>query len=90
VRNGITNEGRKLWNPDAPKMEKIEKALQYALLEVAPLSAKQFERLYYAATDQPNLRGEKFEVSDELAGFYGLRSVKVDPIKSLNYKINDF
>jgi hypothetical protein len=90
VRNGITNDGKKLWNPDAPKTEKFEKALQYALLEVAPLSAKQFERLYYAATNQPNKRGEKFEVSDELAGFYGLRSVKVDPIKSLNYKINDF
>jgi hypothetical protein len=90
MRNGITNDGKKLWNPDAPKTEKFEKALQYALLEVAPLSAKQFERLYYAATNQPNKRGEKFEVSDELAGFYGLRSVKVDPIKSLNYKINDF
>ena len=90
MRNGITNDGKKLWNPDAPKTEKFEKALKYALLEVAPLSAKQFERLYYAATNQPNERGEKFEVSDELAGFYGLRSVKVDPIKSLNYKINTF
>ena len=90
MRNGITNDGKKLWNPDAPQTEKFQKALEYALLEVAPLSAKQFERLYYAATNQPNKRGEKFEVSDELAGFYGLRSVKVDPIKSLNYKINNF
>jgi hypothetical protein len=90
VRNGITNEGRRLWNPDAPKTEKFEKALKYAILEVAPLSAKQFERLYYAATDQPNLRGEKYELSDQLAGFYGLGPVKVDPIKSLNYKINNF
>ena len=90
MRNGITNEGRRLWNPDAPKTEKFEKALKYALLEVAPLSAKQFERLYYAATDQPNLRGEKYELSDQLAGFYGLGPVKVDPIKSLNYKITNF
>jgi hypothetical protein len=51
MRNGVTNDGRKLWNPDAPKTEKIEKASKYALLEVAPLSAKQFERLYYAATE---------------------------------------
>jgi hypothetical protein len=28
MRNGITNDGKKLWNKDAPKMEKIEKALQ--------------------------------------------------------------
>ncbi len=90
VRNGVTNEGRKLWNDDAPYGEKLKIALEYAALEIAPFSAKQFERLYYAGTDQPGPRGEKYELSDEIAGFYGLRQVKVDPLKSLNYKINDF
>jgi len=90
IRKGVTAEGRKLWNEDAPQGEKIKKALEYALLEVAPFSAKQFERLYYAGTDQPDERGNKYELSDEIAGFYGLRAVKVDPEKSLNYKINDF
>lgn len=90
VRKGVTAEGRKLWNDDAPQGEKIKKALEYALLEVAPFSAKQFERLYYAGTDQPDERGNKFELSDEIAGFYGLRAVKIDALKSLNYKINGF
>jgi len=40
--------------------------------------------------DKPGDRGEKFDVSDEVAGFYGLRPIKVDPINSLNYKINEF
>jgi len=90
VRKGVTADGKRLWNPDAPESEKIKKALEYAIFEVAPLSAKQFQRLYYAATNQPNIRGEKYEISDESAGFYGLRPVKIDPIKSLNYRINDF
>jgi hypothetical protein len=47
-------------------------------------------QLYLAGTDQPGPRGEKYELSDEIAGFYGLRQVKVDPEKSLNFKINDF
>ena len=90
VRKGVTADGRKLWNEDAPEGEKLKRALEYALIEVAPFSAKQFERLYYAGTNQPDKRGNKYELSDEIAGFYGLRAVKVDALKSLNYKINDF
>jgi hypothetical protein len=90
IRKGVTAEGRKLWNEKAPDGEKIKKALEYALLEVAPFSAKQFERMYYAGTNQPDERGNKYELDDEIAGFYGLRAVKVKPLKSLNYKINDF
>jgi hypothetical protein len=90
IRKGVTADGRKLWNENAPEGEKIKIALEYAATEVAPLSLKQFQRLYYAGTDQPGPRGEKYELSDEIAGFYGLRQVKVDPEKSLNFKINDF
>ena len=90
IRGGRTREGRKLWNDDAPAGEKVKIALEYAATEVAPLSLKQFQRLYLAGTDQPGPRGEKYELSDEIAGFYGLRQVKVDPGKSLNFKINDF
>ena len=48
------------------------------------------ERLRLAGFDLPGPRGEKYELKDELAGLYGMRPIKVDPIKSLNYKINDF
>jgi hypothetical protein len=90
IRKGVTADGRSLWNEDAPDLEKIQKALEYAAMEVAPLSAKQFKRMYDAALEKPGARGDKYEVSDELAGFYGLRSVPVKPLKSLNFKINDF
>ena len=89
-RNGVTNEGYRLWNEDAPGIEKVEKAIEYAILEVAPGSAKQFKRLYDASTGQPGKYGDKYEIEDELAGFYGLRAVPVKPLKSLNRKINKF
>lgn len=90
VRNGVTAQGRRLWNPEAPWGEKIKEAVKYALTEVAPLSYKQMDRLRLAGFDIPGPRGEKYEVKDELAGLYGMRPIKIDPIKSLNYKINDF
>jgi hypothetical protein len=90
VRKGKTADGRSLWNEEAPWGEKVYAAAKYALTEVAPLSYKQMQRLGIAMQDKPGPRGEQFDVSDEVAGFYGLRPIKIDPVKSLNYKINDF
>jgi hypothetical protein len=90
VRKGVTADGRKLWNDDAPWGTKVYEAAKYALTEVAPLSYKQMKRLGLAMQDKPGDRGEKFDVSDEIAGFYGLSPIKIDPIESLNYKINEF
>lgn len=90
VRKGKTADGRSLWNEDAPWGEKVYAAAKYALTEVAPLSYKQMKRMGIAMQDKPGPRGEKFDVSDEVAGFYGLRPIKIDPVKSLNYKINEF
>jgi hypothetical protein len=90
VRKGKTADGRSLWNEDAPWGEKVYAAAKYAITEVAPLSYKQMQRLGIAMQDKPGPRGEKFDVSDEVAGFYGLRPIKMDPVKSLNYKINEF
>jgi hypothetical protein len=90
VRDGVTADGRSLWNKELPGWEKFQIALEYAAMEVAPGSAKQFGRLYDAFLDQPGERGQKYKVSDELAGFYGLRPVEIDSLKSLNYKITEF
>jgi len=90
IRDGVTPDGRRLWNPKSPWGEKIAAAAKYALVEVAPLSGKQMERLILAARKEPGRRGEKYELDDEIAGFWGLRGIKLDPVKSLNYKINNF
>ena len=90
IRNGRTAEGRSLWNDKAPWGEKIAKAAKYAFVEVAPLSYKQTDRLVRAMAELPGKRGEKYDTGKELAGLVGLRPIPLDPLRSLNYKINDF
>jgi hypothetical protein len=90
VRNGETKDGNRIWNPEAPLGEKLSKAAAHAVEATAPFSFQQFKRLGQAALDVPGARGEKYEVSDEIAGFYGLRGVKLNPIEKMDFKINDF
>ena len=90
MRNGVTITGKKIYNQDAPFGEKFAAAAKYALTEVAPLSYKQLDRLQRSIRDVPGDRGQKYELSDEAAGFYGLRPIPLDPINGLNYRINEF
>ena len=90
ARNGETRDGNRIWNPEAPLGEKLSKAAAHALEATAPFSIQQFRRLGQAVLDTPGARGEKYEVSDEIAGFYGLRGVKLNPIEKMDFKINDF
>jgi len=90
VRGGLTREGYRLWNPNDSTPNKILAAAKYAFNEVAPLSKKQFGRLIDAYFDQPGPRGEKYELDNEAAGFYGLRSIKVDALNKMDFKINEF
>ena len=83
-------EGRRLWNPLETTGNKIKIAIQYATEKLAPGSVKQLERLYQATFDKPSKYGEKYSIPEELAGFYGLRGVKIDPKKALKFKISEF
>jgi hypothetical protein len=90
ARNGKTADGVQIWNPDASYKEKFEKGLGYVAKQYAPFSIPQFERLGKAITGSPGERGEKYEVSDEVAGFFGIRGQKIDVPRKMDYKINEF
>jgi len=90
TRNGVTNDGKKLWNDRADVSDKILEAVKYFVGQVAPGSYKQSERLLTAVQGKPGPRGEKYEVSDEIAGFYGLRQIKLDPLKKMDFKVNEY
>ena len=53
-------------------------------------SFKSYERLIKAGADIPGKRGEDYELSDEIKGFMGFRPIKVDPLKSMGFKISGF
>jgi hypothetical protein len=90
VRNGVTPDGRRLWNPQMDAPDKVIEALKYFIEQTAPGSYKQSVRLKKSITGEPGARGEKYEINDEVAGFYGLRQIKLEPIKKMDFKLNEY
>ena len=90
TRNGVTSDGRRLWNPKMDAPDKVIEALKYFIEQTAPGSYKQTVRLKQAITGEPGPRGEKYEIDDEIAGFYGLRQIKLDPLKKMDFKLNEY
>ena len=90
ARGGRTREGRQLFTEQTPEGEKIKIITNHLAQAMLPFSYQQLNRLYQAATDKPSKRGEFFEVPDELLGFAGYRAVRVDPVRSMGFKIADY
>ena len=87
TRKGRTREGRQLFTDATPAGEKIKITTNHLAKAMLPFSYQQLNRLYQAATDKPSKRGEFFELPDELLGFAGYRAVKLDPVRSMGFKI---
>jgi len=92
-RKGRTRDGKVLFTETQLKNnpgEVVKIIVNHLASSLAPLSVPQLKRLYQAATDKPDKRGEFFEVPDELLGFAGYRAVKIDPVRSMGFKIADY
>ena len=90
TRGGRTKEGRQLYTEQTPDGEKIKIITNHMARAMLPFSSQQLTRLYQAATDKPSKRGEFFELPDELLGFAGYRAVKLDPLRSMGFKIANY
>ena len=89
ARNGRTKEGRQIFNPRAEPGDKFAASIEYAAKELSPGSREQLIRLYKALTDQ-TVKGEKYEIPDELMGLFGFRKVPLNLEKTLNFRIQEF
>jgi hypothetical protein len=94
-RNGMTSEGRKIWNDKDSTGDKMFKAVGHIVEAQAPFNWKQLGRLglaMYPVNSEGKFdeRGNEYELGNELLGIAGLRRVDVDPEKSFKYKINQF
>jgi len=47
-------------------------------------------RIWYASKGLPDPRGNLYELEKELQGLYGWRQIKIDPVKSLSFKITNY
>jgi len=97
-RGGVDAGGREIYNKDPaidPIGSKIMKSVAHLVEAQAPLNWRQLGRLGLALRPIDSLgkfdeRGNEYELGNELLGIAGMRRVKVDPSKSLNYKITNF
>jgi hypothetical protein len=97
-RGGVDASGREIYNKDPaidPIGSKIMKSVAHLVEAQAPLNWRQLGRLGLAIRPIDSLgkyddRGNEYELGNELLGIAGMRRVKVDPRKSLNYKITNF
>lgn len=97
-RGGRDAAGREIYNQDPaidPIGSKIMKSVAHLVEAQAPLNWRQLGRLGLALRPIDSLgkyddRGNEYELGNELLGIAGMRRVKIDPSKSLNYKITNF
>ena len=89
VRGGITKDGRRLYTEQTSAGDKAAIRFMHLGNALAP-SYKQFVRLAQAATETPDARGNELDVGPEIAGFMGLRPIKVDPLRSMGFKISGY
>jgi hypothetical protein len=89
VRGGRTSDGRRLYTDQTSFGDK--RAIEFMHLGNALLpSFRQYERLLKAATETPTDRGDVLDVGPEIAGFMGLRPIKIDPLRSMGFKISNY
>jgi hypothetical protein len=89
VRGGRTSEGRQLYTEQTPAGNKAAIRFLHLGIALAP-SYRQFQRLGQAAFGSPTKRGDELNIGPELAGFMGLRPIKVDPLQSMGFKIAEY
>jgi len=89
VRNGTRDDGSRIWNPRDDFGTKVSKSMIEAAYRLSPGSVPQIRRLGKAILGQ-TLKGQEYEITDELAGLFGFRVVPINPEKTLNFKIQEF
>ncbi len=88
-RDGRTNDGKLLYTDETPTGEKIQRIMLH-LGEAFFPSYKPFTRSYKAIMDEPGKGGEDYVVPYELAGIFGMRAEKIDPLKTMGFYISDY
>ena len=89
LRNGRTDDGRLLYTDQTAAGDKL--AIQFNHLSKAILPNKMpYERIVSAAMGTTTDRGDELSIGPELAGFMGLRAIKIDPLRTMNFKVNEY
>ena len=89
IRGGVDRDGNRVWNEEDDDIDKWIKGVTHFSYTASPLSYPQLKRLYAAATDQ-TIRGRKYDIPNEMMGFFGGRPVQIYPLDVVNFAVADF
>jgi hypothetical protein len=97
VRGGRTREGFQVFNPQDLPGDKATKIMQHLVKAQMPFSFEQLKRLDRSIESVDVLTkgkfdeyGQAFEFGDEFQGLFGFREVKVNPSRSLDFKVANY
>jgi hypothetical protein len=97
ARGGRTREGFQVYNPEDTQGDKNSKIMAHLVKAQMPFSLNQLKRLDRSIEDIDVITtgkydeyGQAYEFGDEFAGLFGFRSVKINPERTLKYKVADF
>ena len=88
-REGRTREGKQLYTEQTPGPEKIAIIMQHLGKTLLP-TTQPFQRTKKAITGEPGRGSELYEIPYELAGIFGFRGIKVNPEKSMAFKLFEY
>ena len=97
VRGGRTRAGVQVYSDRDTAGDKASKIMGHLVEAQMPFSYTQFKRL--DASIEPvdvlikgkyDEYGQTYEFGDEFGGLFGFRSIKIDPGRSIKYKVADF
>ena len=90
IRRGMGKDGRRVWSQADDPMVKIGKGVLHIGETLTPGSISQLKRLGQAATGKTDKYGNLHNLSDELPGLFGFRSVNSDPARALTFMTTSF
>jgi len=98
-RGGVDAQGRRIYDMQVDSVgDALSKSVAHLAETQFPLNWNQLKRLGLASVAKVvpesdirfGPRGVEYELGNELSGIAGLRRVKIDPSKGINYKITDY
>ena len=97
ARGGRTRDGFQVFNPQDTAGDKAYKIMGHLVEAQMPFSLNQLRRLDRSIepvsviqTGKFDKYGETYEFGDEFAGLFGFRTVKVNPDRTLKFKVANY
>ena len=89
-RAGIGKGGKRVWSDEDDFGVRMAKGISHVFSSLEPGSLRQYKRIAQAATGVTDIRGQQYNLMDELPGLYGGRVISSDPERAMTFMVTDF